>query len=114
MGMTDFVLRVEDIHLNFGGVGALSGVSLEVERKEIPSVRGPNGTGKTCLLNSINGFYKPQEGGISFEDQDVTPIPCHRVSEMGIARTFQNLATYGGLSVIDNIASGRPVFMKRG
>jgi len=112
--MPNPILRIEDVHLNFGGVAALSGVSFEVEPKEVFSVIGPNGAGKTCLLNCINGFYKPQNGRIYFENQDITDVPCHRLARMGISRTFQNLAIYGGLSVIDNILSGRIIFMKSG
>jgi len=106
------ILAVEDINLSFGGIVALSGVSLEVKPQEILSIIGPNGAGKTCMLNSISGFYKPQSGSIYFQSNDISAVPCYRRAKMGIARTFQNLAIYGGLSTIDNILSGRHIFMK--
>jgi len=106
------ILNFENIHLSFGGIAALLGVSFKVWPKEVLSIIGPNGAGKTCLLNCINGFYKPQKGNILFQGQDVTHVPCHKRAEMGIARTFQNLAIYSGLSTIDNILTGRHIFMK--
>lgn len=106
------ILTVEDINLSFGGIVALSGVGLEVKPQEILSIIGPNGAGKTCMLNSISGFYKPQSGSIYFQGNDISAVPCHKRAKMGIARTFQNLAIYGGLSTIDNILSGRHIFMK--
>lgn len=106
------ILMLEDINLSFGGIMALSGVSFQARPKEILSIIGPNGAGKTCLLNSISGFYKPQSGNIYFQGNDISAVPCYRRAKMGIARTFQNLAIYGGLSTIDNILSGRHIFMK--
>jgi branched-chain amino acid transport system ATP-binding protein len=106
------ILRVEDIHLNFGGIAALNGVSFDVRPKEILSIIGPNGAGKTCLLNVISGFYKPQKGRIYFQNQDISHVPCHKRAQIGLSRTFQNLAIYGGLSTIDNILTGRHIYMK--
>ncbi len=106
------ILMLEDINLSFGGIVALTGVSLQARPKEILSIIGPNGAGKTCLLNSISGFYRPQSGSIYFQGNDISTVPCYRRAEIGIARTFQNLAIYGGLSTIDNILSGRHIFMK--
>jgi len=106
------ILKVEDMSLSFGGIIALHAVSFEVEPKEIFSIIGPNGAGKTCLLNSISGFYKPQRGSVYFQGKDISRVPCSKRAKMGIARTFQNLAIYGGLPTIDNILSGYHVFMK--
>ena len=106
------ILMLEDINLSFGGIVALTGVSLQARPKEILSIIGPNGAGKTCLLNSISGFYRPQSDSIYFQGNDISTVPCYRRAEIGIARTFQNLAIYGGLSTIDNILSGRHIFMK--
>lgn len=106
------ILKLEKINLNFGGVTALFDVGFQVWPKEIFSIIGPNGAGKTCLLNCINGFYKPQKGSIFFHGADITHVSCHKRAEMGISRTFQNLAIYSGLSTIDNILTGRHIFMK--
>ena len=106
------ILSLDYIHLSFGGITALNGVSFIVREKEILSVIGPNGAGKTCLLNSISGFYRPQKGSIYFKGRDISRISCHKRARIGLARTFQNLAIYGGLPTIDNILSGRHIFMK--
>ena len=110
--MQNSILIVDDIFLRFGGINALNDVGFEVRQKEILSIIGPNGSGKTCLLNSISGFYKPQHGRILYQGRDISNVSCHKRARLGIARTFQNLAVYGGLSTIDNILSGRHVFMK--
>jgi branched-chain amino acid transport system ATP-binding protein len=107
-------LKVEDVHLSFGGVRALMGIDLEVYDGELLAIIGPNGAGKTALLNCINGFYRPQRGRIFFDGKDITRLPSHRIAEMGISRTFQNLALYVGLSTLDNLMAGRHVHMKRG
>lgn len=107
-------LKVEDIHLNFGGLKALNGVSLEVEEREILAVIGPNGAGKTCLLNCINGFYRPQRGEIFFEGKRITRLPPHKIADLGISRTFQNIELYTGLSTLDNLMAARHIRMKQG
>lgn len=107
-------LRVEHVHLSFGGVHALVDVSLEVREKEILSIIGPNGAGKTCVLNCINGFYRPQSGRIYFEGQDITHLPSHKIAKLGIARTFQNIELFTGLSVLDNLMAARHFYMTGG
>jgi len=107
-------LRVEDVSLSFGGLNALSNVSLEVRQGEIPAIIGPNGAGKTSLLNCINGFYRPDRGAIAFEDQEITRLPPYKIAALGISRTFQNIALYTGMSVLDNLMAARHVHMKHG
>ena len=100
-------LKVEDIYLRFGGVEALRGVSFEVGESEVVAIIGPNGAGKTCIINSISGFYRPYRGKISFEGKDITNLASHRIANLGISRTFQNIELYTGLSTLDNLMSGR-------
>ncbi|HET7298208.1 MAG TPA: ABC transporter ATP-binding protein [Burkholderiales bacterium] len=104
---TDAYLRVQDIHLNFGGVKALTGVSFQVHRGEITSIIGPNGAGKTSMINVVSGFYRPTRGRIFFDGADRTHLPAHRVARLGFARTFQNIALFKGMSTLDNIMAGR-------
>lgn len=110
----DPLLRVENIHITFGGLKALNGVSLEVYPGEIMAIIGPNGAGKTTMLNIINGFYRPDEGRIYFEGKDRTHINPHHVADLGIARTFQNVALFKGMSALDNIMMGRHLHIKSG
>ena len=105
-------LRVEDIHLSFGGVHALTGVGFQVDKGEIYSIIGPNGAGKTSMLNVISGFYRPNRGQIIFEGKDRTHLPAHAVAELGFARTFQNIALFKGMTTLDNIMTGRSLKMK--
>jgi branched-chain amino acid transport system ATP-binding protein len=107
-------LEVQDIHLSFGGVRALDGVSFHVNYGEILSIIGPNGAGKTCLMNCISGFYRPQKGKIFFEGREITKMPPHKIAELGISRTFQNIELYTGLSSLDNLMAARHILMKRG
>jgi len=107
-------LKLEHLHLSFGGVRALIDVSVEVREGEILSIIGPNGAGKTCILNCINGFYRPQSGGIHFEGRNITRMPGHRIAKLGIARTFQNIELFAGLSVQDNLMAGRHFYMTGG
>jgi len=107
------VIRVDDVSLSFGGVSALSNVSLDVRNDEILAIIGPNGAGKTALLNCISGFYKPQKGTICFRDRRITRQRPDKLAKMGIARTFQNIELYTGLSTQDNIMAARHVFMKQ-
>jgi branched-chain amino acid transport system ATP-binding protein len=106
-------LRVENLSLSFGGVNALSDVSLDVRADEILAVIGPNGAGKTALLNCINGFYKPQTGEIYFDGQRITRSRPDKLARLGIARAFQNIALYTGLTTEDNIMAARHVWMKQ-
>jgi branched-chain amino acid transport system ATP-binding protein len=107
-------LKIEDLHLSFGGVKALMGVSLEVNRGEIYAIIGPNGAGKTSLLNCINRFYKPERGKVFFEGEEISKLPAHQIAERGIARTFQNVELFKGMTVLDNIKLGRHVRLKTG
>ena len=106
-------IRVENLSLTFGGVEALVELSMEVREREILAVIGPNGAGKTCLLNCISGFYKPQRGEIFFDDQRITRSRPDKVAKMGLARSFQNIELYTGLSTQDNIMAARHVLMKQ-
>ena len=107
-------LCVEDVSLSFGGVRALNGVSLEVCRGELVAIIGPNGAGKTSLLNSVSGFYHPERGSIRLEEQDITRLPPHRIARLGVARTFQNIALFKGMTVLDNLLLGRHVHSEAG
>jgi len=106
-------IKIDNLSLSFGGVKALVDVSLEVRENEILAIIGPNGAGKTCLLNCINGFYKPQKGEIYFEGRRITRIRPDRAAKLGLARTFQNIELYTGLSSLDNIMAARHVLMKQ-
>jgi branched-chain amino acid transport system ATP-binding protein len=108
----DVILDVQNISLSFGGVKALTDISFNVREHEVRAIIGPNGAGKSSMLNCINGVYAPQEGSISFRGQTFKHMNSRQVAEMGIARTFQNLALFKGMSVIDNIMTGRNLRMK--
>lgn len=108
----DVILDVQNISLRFGGVKALTDISFNVKEHEIRSIIGPNGAGKSSMLNCINGVYTPQEGSITFRGQKFDHMNSRQVAEMGIARTFQNLALFKGMSVIDNIMTGRNLKIK--
>ena len=108
----DVILDVKNISLRFGGVKALTDISFNVKEHEIRSIIGPNGAGKSSMLNCINGVYTPQEGSITFRGQTFGHMNSRQVAEMGIARTFQNLALFKGMSVIDNIMTGRNLQIK--
>jgi branched-chain amino acid transport system ATP-binding protein len=101
------MLEVQDISVRFGAVQALERVSLTIHRGEIVAIIGPNGAGKTTLLNVISGFYHPGEGRIVFEGRDRTRLRPYDVAALGVARTFQNVALFKGMSVLDNIMTGR-------
>lgn len=107
-------LQVEEISLHFGAVAALDRVSLAVAPGEICAIIGPNGAGKTSLLNCISRIYRPSRGRILFEGHDITRIPRHKVASLGIARTFQNIALFRGLTVLDNLMLGRHSHMRTG
>ncbi|RJR30924.1 MAG: ABC transporter ATP-binding protein [Desulfobacteraceae bacterium] len=106
------ILRVESISLSFGKVSALHNISFAVKRGEILSIIGPNGAGKTSMLNCINRFYVPQEGTIWYQEHDLARYRRHNISKLGIARTFQGLNLFEGMSVLDNIKLGRHCFIK--
>ncbi|WP_342131317.1 ABC transporter ATP-binding protein [Hydrogenophaga sp. OTU3427] len=108
----DVILDVSNISLSFGGVKALTDISFNVREHEIRAIIGPNGAGKSSMLNCINGVYQPQQGAITFRGQTFKHMNSRQVAEMGIARTFQNLALFKGMSVIDNIMTGRNLRIK--
>ena len=108
----DVILDVKNISLSFGGVKALTDISFDVREHEIRAIIGPNGAGKSSMLNCINGVYTPQQGTITFRGQTFDHMNSRQVAEMGVARTFQNLALFKGMSVIDNIMTGRNLKMK--
>ena len=108
----DVILDIQNISLRFGGVKALTDISFNVREHEIRSIIGPNGAGKSSMLNCINGVYTPSEGSITFRGQTFAHMNSRQVAEMGVARTFQNLALFKGMSVIDNIMTGRNLKIK--
>ncbi|HIE17476.1 MAG TPA: ABC transporter ATP-binding protein [Dehalococcoidia bacterium] len=104
---------IKDLSLSFGGVRALIDISLDIREGEILAIIGPNGAGKTCLLNCINGFYKPQKGEIYYEGREITRMRPDKIAQLGIARTFQNIELYTGLSTLDNLMAARHILMKQ-
>ncbi len=108
----EVILEVHNISLAFGGVKALTDISFDVREHEIRAIIGPNGAGKSSMLNCINGVYQPQQGTIAFKGQTFKHMNSRQVAEMGVARTFQNLALFKGMSVVDNIMTGRNLKMK--
>ncbi len=108
----DVLLGVEGITLRFGGVTALSDVSFDVRRGEIRAIIGPNGAGKSSMLNVVNGFYHPQEGRITWRGRARRRMRPHEAARQGIARTFQNIALFKGMSTLDNIMTGRLLKMR--
>jgi len=107
-----YSLECRGIVRSFGGLRALKGISLALEPGAIFGLVGPNGSGKTTLVNAVTGFYPPQQGRIFYQSRDITGTKPHRVAHLGIARTFQNLALFRGMSVLDNILIGRHVHMR--
>ncbi|HJW10824.1 MAG TPA: ABC transporter ATP-binding protein [Albitalea sp.] len=108
----EVVLDIRNISLAFGGVKALTEISFDVREHEIRAIIGPNGAGKSSMLNCINGVYRPQQGAITFRGQTFKHMNSRQVAEMGVARTFQSLALFKGMSVLDNIMTGRNLHMK--
>jgi branched-chain amino acid transport system ATP-binding protein len=108
----EVILAVEGVSLAFGGVKALSEVSFDVREHEVRAIIGPNGAGKSSMLNVLNGVYKPDAGSIRFLGETYAAMEPHRSARMGIARTFQSLALFKGMSVLDNILAGRNLMMK--
>jgi branched-chain amino acid transport system ATP-binding protein len=105
------ILQVQNVSMRFGGVRALTDVSFDVREHEVRAIIGPNGAGKSSMLNVINGVYKPQEGSIAFRGEKLSGMTPTRAAHLGIARTFQNIALYRGMSVLDNIMAGRTLHM---
>ena len=108
------LLGLQGLHLNFGGVAALAGVSLDVAPGEFHAIIGPNGAGKTSIFNCISGIYRPTRGRILFDGQDITALRPHRRATLQIARTFQNIALFKGMTVLDNIKIGRHIRLRSG
>jgi branched-chain amino acid transport system ATP-binding protein len=104
--MNSNLLEVSSLVMKFQGITALDDVSFSLKQGEITSLIGPNGAGKTTMFNCITGMYTPTSGQVSFDGKDITAAPAHQISKHGIARTFQNLALFGGLSVLDNLIVG--------
>ena len=112
-GSSDDLLRVDNISLSFGGVKALDDVSFGIKKGEIRAIIGPNGAGKSSMLNVINGFYQAQVGSVSYKGQTYKHILPYQAARLGIARTFQNIALFRGMSTLDNIMTGRNLKMNR-
>jgi branched-chain amino acid transport system ATP-binding protein len=110
----EVVLNVQDISKHFGGVLAVNDVSVDIRKGAITSIIGPNGAGKTTLLNMISGFYHPDSGSIVLEGRDITHFSPSRTATLGVARTFQNIALFHGMTVLDNMMLGRHVHMRTG
>src|SRR5690606_12661444 len=106
------LLEVDGLTLAFGGVRALGGVSFTVQPGSITAVIGPNGAGKTSLFNTISGFYRPNAGTVRFQGQDITNLPAPKRAALGLGRSFQNIALFRGLTVLDNIKLGRHAHLK--
>jgi len=111
-GVGEIILQLDSISLAFGGIKALSEISFDVREHEIRAIIGPNGAGKSSMLNVINGVYRPQQGTIAFHGQVRRDMNTHHAAAQGIARTFQNIALFKGMSVLDNIMSGRNLKMR--
>jgi branched-chain amino acid transport system ATP-binding protein len=109
--MSEALLSVDNVSLRFGGVRAISDVSFDIRKGEIRAIIGPNGAGKTSMLNCINGFYHPQEGSITFKGVKRPRVKPYEAASGGIARTFQNVALFKGMSTLDNIMVGRTLKM---
>jgi branched-chain amino acid transport system ATP-binding protein len=108
----EVVLSVQDVSLAFGGVRALQEVSFDVREHEVRAIIGPNGAGKSSMLNVLNGVYHPQKGRITFKEKQFTDMDPRVAASMGIARTFQNIALFKGMTVLDNIMTGRNLKMR--
>lgn len=112
--MTGSVLTVDDVHLNFAGIKALSGISFDVRERELFAVIGPNGAGKTSIFNVLSGVYRPQEGGVEFAGTDIVGRRPDRIAALGMARTFQNIELFANLDVVDNLMLGRHIHLRYG
>ncbi|MDY6972471.1 MAG: ABC transporter ATP-binding protein [Desulfatiglans sp.] len=112
--MTDRHIELRDIFLKFGGLTAVHGVDLHLNKGEILGLIGPNGAGKTCIINCISGFYRPQKGSILFRNNELTKTPVHSIAGLGISRTFQNIELYTGLTTLENLMAARHILLKYG
>ena len=112
--VSDHLLDFSEVRLSFAGVTAIDGVSFHVDEGELFAIIGPNGAGKTSIFNCINGVYRPQEGAISVAGSNIIGMKPHRVAQLGVARTFQNIELFANLTVLDNILLGRNLRMKSG
>ena len=110
----DVLLDLEDIHMSFGKVDALAGISLQIRKGEIHSVIGPNGAGKTVMMNCINGLYRPQKGDVVYKGQRINHLRPYERAALRISRTFQKVEVFGGMSVLDNIRLGRHIHLNSG
>ena len=110
----DALLHVDQMSLSFGGVLSLNDVSMDVRPGELLALIGPNGAGKTSMLNCINGFYQPDAGRVRFKDRDITGLPLHKRAHLGIARVFQGLQLYAGLTTLENLMAGRHMYINYG
>ncbi len=108
------LLSLDGLRLNFGGVSALAGVSLDIAAHDFFAIIGPNGAGKTSIFNCVSGIYAPTQGRILFDGKDITALPPHRRAQLRIARTFQNIALFRGMSVLDNVKIGRHIHLRAG
>ncbi len=108
------ILQVDDLHLSFGGLKVLNQINFSIEEGEIFAIIGPNGAGKTSIVNCISGFYKPDKGHISFQGRDISKVSADRRAGLGLGRTFQNIALFRGMTVLDNIKLGAHAHMKTG
>lgn len=108
------LLHVDHISLSFGGIRAVQDLDFQVKPGEIFAIIGPNGAGKTSTINSISGFYRPQQGRIHFKGQDISDLPTYKRAPLGIARTFQNIALYTNMTALDNLMAARYIYMKSG
>jgi branched-chain amino acid transport system ATP-binding protein len=111
---SDVLLEVENLHMYFGKVRALQGIDIKIRKGEIHSVIGPNGAGKTVMMNCINGLYSPQKGTITFEGRKINRLRPYQRAAIGMARTFQKVEVFGGMTVLDNIRLGRHLHYKSG
>ena len=110
----EILLELKDVHMSFGKVLALAGVSLKINKGEIHSVIGPNGAGKTVMMNCINGLYRPQKGDIYYKKKNIKSFKPFQRAGLGIARTFQKVEVFGGMTVLDNIRLGRHIHFRSG
>ena len=110
----DVLLELDGIQMSFGRVCALDGISIKIKKGEIHSVIGPNGAGKTVMMNCISGLYNPQKGSIHYKGERINHLKPHDRAKLGIARTFQKVEVFGGMTVLDNIRLGRHIHYKSG
>ncbi|MEW6267510.1 MAG: ABC transporter ATP-binding protein [Thermodesulfobacteriota bacterium] len=108
------LLEIEDLAMRFGGIVAITGVSFQVRRGDIHALIGPNGAGKSTIFNCVNGVYRPSGGRITFQGRNIIGLKPHRIARLGLARTFQNLALFRHMTVLDNLLLGRNLYLRAG